>query len=502
MGPRQHIEDPDIVLIGSGIMSATLGAILRCLDPTLRVQMVEATEELAQESSNGWNNAGTGHAGICELSYTPHANPDGSVPIEKAVEIFEQFELSRQFWAYAAERGMIRDPHGCIRPVPHVSFVHGEEQVRFLRARHDAMSRHHFFREMEYSEDREQIAEWAPLLVEGRGAMPVAATRMEGGTDVNFGRIATDLSLWLSEQEGCAVATACRVTGLKKVGGRWRLRLNDLKTGGSRTLETPKVFVGAGGGSLLLLQQSGIDEARGYGGFPVGGQWLVCDNPEVVARHNAKVYGQAQAEAPTMAVPHLDRRVIDGEDALLFGPFASWTTKFLHRRGSVTDLPRSVRLDNLWTLIKTGLCNLGLVQYLVKEGLQSKRSRVNLLRRFYPEAREEDWRVVDAGIRVQAIKGAAGIVHYGTEVVADADRTISALLGASPGASVCVAVMLDVVESLTPELVAQRGEGSAIASICPSYGIDLKPDKAADLYQELSEAATRGLALNEPTPVG
>jgi malate dehydrogenase (quinone) len=494
----RHVENPDVVLVGSGIMSATLGAMLKRLDPALRIQLYEVSRELAPESSNGWNNAGTGHAGICELSYTPGRNPDGTVDVQKAIEIFEQFEYSKQFWRYAVESGMATNPREFINAVPHMSFVNGAEQVAFLRARHKAMIGHHFFRDMEFSTDRETIALWAPLLVEGRGAEPVAATKMAGGTDVNFGNIAQQLAGWLSEQEGCAVATGHRVVGLSKISGLWEVTVRDTETREIRRTATAFVFVGAGGGSLELLQAAGIAESKGMGGFPIGGQWLVCDRPEIVRRHQAKVYGQALGAAPTMAVPHLDTRVLDGKKALLFGPFASFTTKFLHGGGSWTDLPRSIRPDNVATLIRIGLHNIPLVKYLVEQGTQSMADRMEVLRIFYPAAVEGDWRLVDAGIRVQAIKktdGEAGIVHYGTEVISTADRSLSALLGASPGASVSAHIVLQVIRTCFGDLLASDEGRRRLKEMIPCHDEDLKDARSAARYRELNAAAEWVLRL-------
>jgi malate dehydrogenase (quinone) len=288
-----HIENPDVVLIGSGVMSSNLGALLKRLDPTLSIQVYEVTEELAQESSHGWNNAGTGHAGICELSYTPHREKDGSVNVANAIKIFEQFDHSKQFWGHAVASGMVENPQEFINPVPHISFVHGKEQVDFLKARHAGLTGHHFFEGMEYSTDPETIRSWAPLLTEGRGDIPIAATKMDGGTDVNFGSISRKLLGWLAKQPGCGIAPAHRVTDLKKQGGLWHLTIKDHATCQTRRNTAKFVFVGAGGGSLQLLQKSGIPQSKGLGGFPIGGQWLVCENPEIVSRHQAKVYGQA-----------------------------------------------------------------------------------------------------------------------------------------------------------------------------------------------------------------
>jgi malate dehydrogenase (quinone) len=450
---NQHIEHPDVILIGSGVMSANLGALLKRLDPALSIQVYEVTEGLAQEASHGWNNAGTGHAGICELSYTPTQSADGTVDVSNAIKIFEQFEKSRQFWASAVAEGLIANPKEFINPVQHLSFVHGAKWVDYLRARHAAMSAHHFFGDMAFSTDRAVIGRWAPLLTADRPDVPIAATHMATGTDVNFGEVSRKLLTWLAQQDHCGIASNHRVTDLAKTDAGWSLTIHDLATGQKRRNTAKFVFVGAGGGSLHLLQKAGIPEAQGLGGFPIGGQWLVCDNPAIVAQHEAKVYGQPLDAAPTMAVPHLDTRILDGKKTLLFGPFASWTTKFLHKKGSHFDLPGSIKPHNLATLLKIGATNLDLVKYLVQQGTQSMDDRMKVLHVFYPGAKKEDWKLIDAGIRVQAIKktdGQAGIVHYGTEVITNSDRTLSALLGASPGASVCVHIVLEVVQNASP----------------------------------------------------
>ena len=492
------VESPDVALIGSGVMSANLAAMLKRLDPQLKLQVFEVTEELAQESSHGWNNAGTGHAGICELSYTPKQNTDGTVPVGKAIEIFEQFERTLHFWSYAVQTGMVDQPREFINPVPHISFVHGQKQVDFLKARHAGLSAHHFFKEMVYSTDRATIGSWAPLLTEGRSDVPIAATKMDTGTDVNFGVMSRKLLHWVSQQEGCGIASNHRVTGLEKLAGGWEITAKDQSTGQLRSTRAKFVFVGAGGGSLLLLQKAGIPEAEGLGGFPIGGQWLVCDDPKIVSRHQAKVYGQALDAAPTMAVPHLDTRILDGKKTLLFGPFAAWTTKFLHRKGSWTDLPASVKPHNLATLLKIGWSNLDLIKYLVQQGTQSMNDRMEVLHVFYPSAKASDWKLIDAGIRVQAIKktdGEAGIVHYGTEVITNQDRTISALLGASPGASVCVSVMLDVIKLCLPHLLESAENKARMKEMIPTWDLDLKQPQQAEFFRESHRKAVQGLGL-------
>lgn len=490
----------DILLIGSGIMSSTLGVLLKEIQPDISIQLFEVTEEPAQEASNGWNNAGTGHAGICELSYTPHMEEDGTVDVTKAISVFEDFEYSLQLWAHAARTGIFKNTRDCLNPLPHISLVHTDKQIPYLEARHSALKKHHFFEPMEYSTDRDEIRSWAPLLIEGRdGNQAIAATRMDGGTDVNFGAIARNFCEWLDRQANCETHFGHRVIDLKKKGEGWLVTVRDQRSGKELEVEAGFVFIGAGGGSLPLLQRAGIPEVKGYGGFPIGGQWMISRTPEVVSRHTAKVYGQALGAAPTMAVPHLDTRVIDGERALLFGPFAAWTGKFLQNGGSHLDLPLSVRPSNLLTLMRVGFHNLDLVRYLVQQGLQSKESRMKELYHFYPDAKEEDWEVIDAGIRVQAIKQEPGeepgIVHYGTEVLTSEDQSISALLGASPGASVSVQVMLDCVKRCLPKILEDPEARKRLSGMIPNWDEDLKIPAARPRFFEIHGKAMKDLHL-------
>jgi malate dehydrogenase (quinone) len=316
---------------------------------------------------------------------------------------------------------------------------------------------------------------------------------------VNFGNISRKLLGWLSRQEGCGIACNHRVVGLEETSPGWNVTIKDLSTGQLRKNRARFVFVGAGGGSLRLLQASGIPESKGLGGFPIGGQWLICENPEIVSKHQAKVYGQALAAAPTMAVPHLDTRILNGRKTLLFGPFASWTTKFLHKKGSPSDLFLSVKPDNILTLIKIGIHNLDLVRYLVQQGTQSMADRMEVLHVFYPAAKAADWKLIDAGIRVQAIKkthGEAGIVHYGTEVISNASHTISALLGASPGASVSVHIVLEVIRTCLPELLKTDEGRARMKAMIPNYDEDLKLPKNADRFHEMSRKAEAILQLD------
>ena len=484
------MDEVDVVLIGSGVMSANLGALLKKLDPGMSIELYEVTKELSQESSNGWNNAGTGHAGICEVAYTPDRGEDGEIKVGKAVEIFAEFEQTKQFWAHAVRTGMIDEPSAFINQVPHISFVYGQEQVDFLRSRYKGMSEHPFFETMQYSEDPDQIRKWAPLLIEGREDQPVAATFMEAGTDVNFGEVSRKLIHWLGGQEGCSFHVETRVTDLNRSADGWNVTVKNIADGTTKVKRSKFVFIGAGGGSLPLLQKAGVDEIRGYGGFPIGGQWLICEKPELVKKHDAKVYGLSPGAAPTMAVPHLDSRILEGKKALLFGPYAAWTTKFLHRGGSFFDLPGSIKFHNWLTLLKVGISNLPLVSYLIQQGVQSMNTRLNELRNFYPEAKAEDWKLIDAGIRVQAIKkedGDAGIVHFGTEVVTTEDKTVSALLGASPGASVCVNIVLEVVQKCFPQLCKSERVSAKLKEMIPTYDLDLGAISSTDEIKQFQE---------------
>ncbi len=503
MPTDSEIEMIDVALIGSGVMSANLGALLKCIEPNLKIELFEVTEELSQESSNGWNNAGTGHAGICELSYTPDRGKDGQVKVGKAIEIFEHFEQTKQFWAYLVREGMIENPSEFINPVPHISFVYGQEQVDFLKSRFEGMVAHPFFSKMEFSEDPEKIRQWAPLLMEGREGIPMAATRMHAGTDVNFGDLSRKLIQWLGNQSDCSFYTSHRVVDLNRCSHGWELTVRDLKNATILRRQAKFVFIGAGGGSLPLLQKAGVPEIRGYGAFPIGGQWLICDESEIVKKHEAKVYGLSPGAAPTMAVPHLDSRFLEGRKTLLFGPYAAWTTKFLHQGGSFLDLTGSIKIHNLFTLIKVGISNIPLVGYLVQQGLQSMDTRMKELRNFYPSARAQDWKLIDAGIRVQAIKkedGDAGIVHFGTEVVTTADKSISSLLGASPGASVCVNIVMEVIHKCFPALYQSKEGQKKLKEMIPTFDLDLGSIKEVEeiaQYQKWNQCAEESLGLRK-----
>lgn len=494
---------PDIVLIGGGVMSAHLGAMLKRLDPRLAIEVFEAAPELARESSDGWNNAGTGHAGLCELNYTPPPTVAGApVDVTKAVEIFARFEQSRQFWSYAVAHGLAPRPAEWIRAVPHLSFARGTASVNFLRARHAALAAHPFFRGMEFTTERDVLRSWVPLLVDGRTDQePIAATKIDAGTDVNFGELSRRLLTWLGAQEGCRVFTGHRVTQLRRVDASWELIVRHGESGEARPVRARFVFVGAGGGTIPLLQAADLPVARGLAAFPIAGQWLVCENPAVVAQHFGKVYGPPPPDSGALGGPHLDVRHLNGKRVLLFGPFATWTTKFLHRTGRVSDLPRSIRADNLGTLLRTGAHNFVLTRFLVREALQSMETRLRALRVFYPEARDADWRLVDAGIRVQALKKAdAGRLFFGTEVVTSPDSTLAALLGASPGASVSANIALEIIQRCFPEKLRAPDGRARMKEMLPTFDTELSQPAAAASYATRSAEIDDLLQLRSPDP--
>ncbi|MFB9276677.1 malate:quinone oxidoreductase [Cohnella cellulosilytica] len=493
MSDRQ--TQTDVILIGAGIMSATLGTLLKELVPEWKITVFEKLASAGEESSNEWNNAGTGHAALCELNYTVE-KPDGSIDISKAVSINEQFQVSRQFWSYLVNRDLIRNPHEFIMPLPHMSMVQGEKDVAFLKKRFEALTGNPLFQGMEYSDDPAKLAEWIPLIMTDRKTNePIAATKIDSGTDVNFGALTRMLFGHLKSQ-GVGINYKHSVDNMKRTDdGSWELKVRNLD-GGSVERHTAKfVFIGGGGGSLHLLQKSGIPEGRGIGGFPVSGLFMVCTNPDIVEQHHAKVYGKAKVGAPPMSVPHLDTRFIDNKKSLLFGPFAGFSPKFL-KTGSLFDLLGSVKPGNVLTMLAAGAKNVPLTKYLIEQVLQSKEKRMEELREFIPNARSEDWDLVVAGQRVQVIKdtaaGGKGTLQFGTEVVSAADGSIAALLGASPGASTAVSVMLEVLKRCFPQHIGEWEE--KLKEMIPSYGVSLV--KNPQLHEEIHAATAQALGLS------
>lgn len=492
----------DVLLIGGGIMSATLGTYLQELEPDWSIDMVERLDGVALESSNGWNNAGTGHSALAEMNYTPE-KADGSIDISKAVEINESFQISRQFWTYQVQNGVLHNPRSFINSTPHMSFVWGDDNINFLRKRFAALQQSTLFRGMEYSEDPAQIKQWIPLVMEGRDPkQKIAATRIPIGTDVNFGEITRQLVASLQKKPNFSLSLGHEVRGIKRnPDNTWNVTVADLKNDGKESVIKAKfVFIGAGGASLTLLQESGIPEADNYGGFPVGGQFLVTENPEIVKRHLAKVYGKAAVGSPPMSVPHLDTRILDGKQVLLFGPFATFSSKFL-KNGSLWDLFGSVNFSNIMPMTHVGIDNFDLVKYLVSQVMLSDEDRFDALREYFPDAKKEDWRLWEAGQRVQIIKKdekEGGVLRLGTEVVSSKDGSITALLGASPGASTAAPIMLHLMEKVFKDKVATPEWQAKLKEIIPSYGTELNGNVAAT-EKELGDTS-RVLMLDNPQP--
>jgi malate dehydrogenase (quinone) len=486
----------DVILIGAGIMSATLGTLLKEIVPECEITVFEKLGNAGEESSNEWNNAGTGHAALCELNYTVE-KPDGSLDISKAIKINEQFQVSMQFWSYLVNSKRMNNPQDFIRQLPHMSLVQGEQNVTFLKKRFEAMSNNPLFQGMEFSDDHDKLTDWIPLIMEGRKVNePIAATKMDAGTDVNFGALTRMLFDHL-ESKNVNINYKHSVNNIKRTSdGLWELKVQNLDSGTVERHTAKFVFIGGGGGSLHLLQKSGIPEGKHIGGFPVSGIFMVCNNPNVVEQNHAKIYGKAKVGAPPMSVPHLDTRFIDNKKSLLFGPFAGFSPKFL-KTGSMFDLITSINPDNILTMLAAGVKEMSLTKYLIQQVMLSKEQRMEELREFIPNAKSEDWDLVVAGQRVQVIKdteaGGKGTLQFGTEVITAADGSIAALLGASPGASTAVHVMLEVIKKCFPQHM-NKWEPK-IKEMIPSFGMSLMENP--ELLHEIHTSTAKTLGLSE-----
>jgi malate dehydrogenase (quinone) len=492
----QYIET-DVVLVGAGIMSATLALLLSELDPGLKTLVIERRPGPAEESSNPWNNAGTGHAGLCELNYSVE-QPDGSVDISKAIKINEQFQVTRQLWTYLVEQGVLKDPKTFINPTPHLTFVTGDDQVNYMRARWEAMHTNVLFDSMRYSESHPEITEGAPLLTAGRDAgVPVGCSYDQTGTDVDFGSLTRDY-LRIVADRGGEVTYNFDVSDVKPAGENWLIKANHTGGGHGLVIKAKKVFIGAGGYALHLLQRSGIPEANGYGLFPISGQFLTTSKRAIIAQHDTKVYGKASVGAPPMSVPHLDARVIGGERYVLFGPFAGSSPKFL-KTGSILDLPLSLRTHNIKPMLEVAKDNLSLVKYLVGQILLPPSKQLEALQQFYPEADLADWTMVQAGQRAQILKTdehGHGTLQFGTELVVGGGGSIAGLLGASPGASTAAPIMLGLLEKCFPDRI--DAWKPLLTKIVPTWGKNLSDDPT--LAKATQARTAEALGIQPPLP--
>jgi malate dehydrogenase (quinone) len=482
-----NVAKTDVVLVGAGIMSATLGALLRRLEPDWSVTLVERLDGVAAESSGPWNNAGTGHSALCELYYTPAR--DGSVDIAKAVRVNEQFQVTRQFWAYAADNGILADVRGFLNAVPHAAFVHGAGRVDYLRRRHQALTANPLFARTEFIDDAGEFARRLPFMAAERElAEPMALTWAADGTDVDFGALSKQL-VGFCLRTGTTAWFGHEVRSLtRQRDGSWTLAIRNRRTAETRKLNAKFVFVGAGGHALLLLQKSGINEAKGFGGFPIGGKFLRSGEPALTAAHRAKVYGLPAPGAPAMTAPHLDLRIVNGKAWLLFGPFAGWSPKFL-KHGRLSDLARSVKPGNALSMLRVGVSQRRLVNYLLGQLALSQHARVDALREFAPSAVDSDWQTIVGGQRVQVIR--RGRLEFDTTVISAADGSIAGLLGASPGASTAVSAMLDVLQRCFP--ARYQAWLPTLKEMVPSLGTELSTDPA--LFEEVWSWSTKVLGL-------
>jgi len=478
---KSLVPKTDVVLIGMGIMSATLGIILKELNPEITIQIFEKLDQPGLESSDAWNNAGTGHSAFCELNYTPQKE-DGSVDISKALKICQDFEVSREFWSYLVEKGYIKDPSSFITRIAHMSFVWGKDNIEYLKKRHQLLTENAMFNGMAYTEDRDLVKEWVPLVMNKRDSKsPIAATRMAIGSDVNFGSLTRQMINKLSSAPGVTVHYNVEVLDIDpyKKGG-WIVQTKNCITGEEEDCITKFVFIGAGGATLPLLKDAEIKERKGYGGFPVSGLWLKCNNETLIQQHNAKVYGKASVGAPPMSVPHIDTRLIDRKKELLFGPFAGFSMRFL-KTGSRLDLAKSFRIDNVLPMVSAGLRNVPLTKYLIEQVRLSHEDRVEALKEYVPGATLGDWELKQAGQRVQVIKkdhGVKGKLEFGTEAVVAADGSVAALLGASPGASTAASIMFSILPKCFKKESKSEAWQAKLKEMSPSFGVTLAKEEA------------------------
>ena len=358
------------------------------------------------------------------------------------------------------------------------------------------MKKHVEFEDMEYTEDFETLQEWFPLIMRERNEEePLAATRIVEGTEIDFEYVTKCFSEILKDKFEVDILVNHEVKDVNRKNKGWTVKGKSNEE--SFTYETKKIFIGAGGGALPLLQKAEIDDENNYGGFPVSGKWLISNKKELIEKHDAQVYSKASEDNPPMSAPHLDSRHVNGEKLLLFGPFAGFSGKFL-KKGSPLDLVSSINFDNIPTYLGAFWKNLDLTKYLGEQVSHGKEERMEELRKFIKDTRPEDWEMESAGQRVQILKktkdeGAS--LEFGTEVVSNKDGTVTALLGASPGASTAVKIGLDILKEEYGDLFASEENKDKLDNMIPFWNKSVKGNE--EDFRKVREECSKQLKLKK-----
>ena len=488
--------NPDVVLIGGGIMSATLAALLEVVAPQWSITVFESAagrrrRELARLEQRRHRPRRPVRAELHARRARRPGGPGQGRHDQRAVPGLPPVLVA------PGRAGLTGAPKEFINPVPHVSFVTGEDGRAYMRARHEALAAQPLFDGLEYSDDPAELAEWTPLMMAGRDPRQlVAATRSAAGTDVNFGALTRML---LEDAADRGVAVHCQPARHEPRPARptaaGRSPCRDTVTGERRTVRRPvrlrrrrrrRAAAAAEGGHPGDRRASAASRSAASSCAPAPPSW---------SQHQAKVYGQAAVGAPPMSVPHLDPRVIDGDHSLMFGPYAGFSPKFL-KAGSMFDLPRSVKPNNLGSMLGVARTELALTRYLVNELLQSGADRHQTLRAFVPDGRRA--RLGDDHRRPARPGHQAGpgdrprrapVRHRGRRRRRRHDRRPARRL---PGASTAVSAMLDLLERCFPDrMPAWR---PALQEAIPSYGRSLADDPA--LLAEVRASTMQTLELN------
>ncbi|WP_404362730.1 malate:quinone oxidoreductase [Marinobacter sp.] len=480
----------NVIIIGAGIMGTTFATLAKEMAPDLDITILERLDGPGEGNSSAFWNAGTGHEANCELNYTPV--DEEVISVEKALKIHAQFNVAKQFWAHLVKKGAVKEPETFINQTRHCTIV-SESAIEELKLRFSEMSAHHFFEQMRYSEDFDEIKSWIPYVMEERPRHEkMAATLVETGTDVNFGALTEQMAEHAVRDLGVSIKYGTHVKRVhRSPTGRWVIEADT--SGEPVQYKADVLFVGAGGGAFPLLKKSHLPFRRRFAGFPVGGRFLQAPVSKEEADHyRAKTYGKAKVGAPPMSVPHLDLRVVNGRHYLLFGPFASFKPRLERGRGFF-DYLASIRPHDIPGLLNVALEHFPLVKYLVSETFKGEKSMFEELDSFAPGlSKRFDWKPIQAGQRVQIIKD--GDLQMGTEILVSSDKTYGTLLGASPGASVSPEVMLRCLEQLLPAIFTKEEARKKKNEIFPEDDLD-RLINDPDHYREIRDAVNEQLGI-------